>query len=440
MRNLFFALLAGGLFFTSCSKSDNIPDTIIPVDSTTTPITSPSIENFESGNKIEYTSASIPLTTGKWSFDNALIGTDANDKKNGSKSARLQESGKLSMNFDVVGGVFILSMANASYGADAAGSFSVWASANSGVSYTQVGIINTTGVLKTDSLLMNYPSKVRFQFRKTAGAAKINIDDIRFINVAIPPAPSTADDNNLLLGNPSTATYSIFNNYLMVKPYYALSYNKDEGKANWVSWHLDIRDLGTTSRQDDFRDDPDLPAIWYHATNTSYNGGGFDRGHNCPSGDRTATVPMNSSTFLMTNIMPQAPANNQGVWAHLEDSCRLLVQSGKEVFIICGSYGSGGTGNNGFATTIDNGNITVPSKLWKVIVVLPNGNSDYSRMSTGMRVIAVTMANDNGVNNNWKQYRTSVDAIEAAIGNNFDLLSNLPQSIQTVVEARVDNL
>ena len=157
MRNLFFALLAGGLFFTSCSKSDNIPDTIIPVDSTTTPITSPSIENFESGNKIEYTSASIPLTTGKWSFDNALIGTDANDKKNGSKSARLQESGKLSMNFDVVGGVFILSMANASYGADAAGSFSVWASANSGVSYTQVGIINTTGVLKTDSLLMNYP-------------------------------------------------------------------------------------------------------------------------------------------------------------------------------------------------------------------------------------------------------------------------------------------
>lgn len=440
MRNLCIAALAGILFFTSCGKSDSIPDNPIAIDTTTTPITSPSLENFESGTKAEYISASIPLTTGKWSFDNAVIGTDANDKKNGTKAARIQESGKLSMNFDVVGGVYILSIANASYGTDAAGSFSVWASGNSGVSYTQVGTINTTGVLKTDSLLMNYPSKVRFQFRKTAGAARINIDDIRFINVAIPPGPNFADDNSLLLGNPSTATYSIFSNYLMVKPYYALSYNKDEGKANWVSWHVDIRDLGTTSRQDDFREDPDLPATWYRASNTSYNGGGFDRGHNCPSGDRTATVPMNSSTFLMTNMMPQAPSNNQGVWAALEDSCRLMVQAGKEVFIICGSYGSGGTGNNGFATSIDNGNITVPSMLWKVVVVLPNGNGDYARMSTAMRVIAVTIPNDNGVNSNWKQYRTSVDAIEAAIGNNFDLLSNLSQSIQNVVEARIDNL
>ncbi len=440
MRNLFIAAITGGLFFASCSKSDSIPVAPIVIDSTTTPITSPTVENFESGNKAEYTSASIPLATGKWSFDNALIGSDADDKKNGTKSARIQEAGKLSMNFDVLGGVFILSMLHASYGSDASGSFTVWASTNSGVSYTQIGAINTTGVLKTDSLLVNFPSKVRLQFRKTAGAGRINIDDIRFLNVALPPVPSTADDNNLLLGNPSNATYSIFDNYLMVKPYYALSYNKSEGKANWVSWHVDIRDLGTTSRQDDFRDDPDLPATWYRASNSSYNGAGFDRGHNCPSGDRTANVTMNSSTFLMTNIMPQAPANNQGVWAHLEDSCRLLVQAGKEVFVVTGSYGSGGTGNSGFATSIDNGNITVPSTLWKVVVVISNGNNDYSRMSTSMRVIAVSMPNDNGVNNNWKQYRTSVDAIEAAIGNNFDLLSNLPSSIQTVVESRIDNL
>ena len=228
------------------------------------------------------------------------------------------------------------------------------------------------------------------------------------------------------------------NNYLMRKPYYATSYSSDRGKPNWVSWHLFANDLGTTPRQDDFREDVSLPAGWYQVTDASYNGAGFDRGHNTPSGDRTSTIEANSSTFLMTNMIPQAPYNNQIVWAAMEDSLRRLATLGYEVYIIMGNYGIGGTGNNGYASSIDAGRVTVPSNIWKVAVVIPNGNNDSSRVDVNTRIIAVDIPNTNTLFSNWKNYRVSVDAIEAATG--YDLLTRLPEILQADVEIKVDNL
>jgi endonuclease G len=224
---------------------------------------------------------------------------------------------------------------------------------------------------------------------------------------------------------------------LLAKPQYALSYHRDQAKPNWVSWHLNSGWLGRAARQDDFRADPDLPAGWYRATASSYTGSGFDRGHNCPSADRTNTVANNSATFLMTNIMPQAPRSNQQAWAALEDYCRSLLANSNELYIICGSYGKGGTGANGYATTLDQGRITVPARCWKVIVVLPTGSNDASRVSTSTRVIAIDMPNDNSVSPAWGSYRTSVDAIEAATG--YDFLSAVSSRVQQSVEAQVDN-
>lgn len=48
-----------------------------------------------------------------------------------------------------------------------------------------------------------------------------------------------------------------------------------------------------------------------------------------------------------------------------------------------------------------------------------------------------TTPNINTVSTDWKQYRTSVDAIEAATG--YDILSNVNSSVQSVIEAQVDN-
>ncbi len=118
---------------------------------------------------------------------------------------------------------------------------------------------------------------------------------------------------------------------------------------------------------------------------------------------------------------------------------RLVTQQGKEVYIICGSYGTGAIGNNGAANSIHDSRINVPAYLWKIAVVLPNGSSDLSRIDNN-RVIAVIMPNRNdvGISTSWKTFRVSVDEIEIATG--YNLLSNLPDAVQTAVEAVVDNL
>ncbi|MBT9392202.1 DNA/RNA non-specific endonuclease [Hymenobacter sp. NST-14] len=241
------------------------------------------------------------------------------------------------------------------------------------------------------------------------------------------------------MGNPSGAATNISmpTNYLLNKPEYALSYHRDRGTPTWVSWHLDASWSGSAARQNDFRADNTLPAGWYQVQGTSYSGSGFDRGHNCPSADRTSSVAANSATFLMTNMIPQAPNNNQITWAALENYSRTLLSQGNELYIIMGAYGRGGTGSAGYTETIDQGRIQVPARVWKVIVVLPVGNNDVSRVSTSTRIIAIDTPNQQGTTSNWGQYRTSVDAIEAATG--LDVLSALPASVQQVVEAKVDN-
>ncbi|GAB3232506.1 DNA/RNA non-specific endonuclease [Hymenobacter seoulensis] len=246
-------------------------------------------------------------------------------------------------------------------------------------------------------------------------------------------------DNNLALGNPSGAVADPYYywNYLVTKSQFSMSYHRDRGTPNWVSWHLSSAWLGSTPRQDNFAPDNTLPSGWYRVSSTSYTGSGFDRGHNCPSADRTASIADNSATFLMSNMIPQAPNNNQRTWANLENYCRTLVSAGNELYIIMGSYGKGGTGSAGYATTLDAGRVTVPARVWKVIVVLPNGTGDAARVTTSTRVIAIDTPNDNALNTSWSAYRTTVDAIESATG--YNLLSAVSSAVQTTVEARVDN-
>jgi endonuclease G, mitochondrial len=256
------------------------------------------------------------------------------------------------------------------------------------------------------------------------------------------PAPAQPSSVHLTMGNPSGAiTNTAYpTNYLLSKSQYALSYNNTTRIPNWVSWQLNNSWLGSTPRQDDFRADTSLPTGWYQVQGTDYQGSGFDRGHMAPSADRTNTVTNNSATFLMTNMIPQAPDNNQGVWANLESYSRSLVTSqGKELYIISGGYGAGGTGSNGYATTIAGGKIRVPARTWKVVIVLDTPGSGVSGVTTNTRVIAVDIPNTQGVRSaDWRSYRVTVDSIESKTG--YDFLSNVSTSTQSVIESRVDNL
>lgn len=316
-----------------------------------------------------------------------------------------------------------------------AGTYSVSTATINGIKFSASGTFTTTGLqtitLQGTGIAVNNST---YFYLISAGTATCSFP------VAVIPAPSgNFDNDHMLFGNPSRAASLVDStgNYLLRKQYYALSYHRDRGTPNWVSWHLFQNDLGSTSRQDDFRTDNTLPAGWYQVPANAFSGSGFDRGHNCPSGDRTSSVDANSSTFLMTNMIPQAPVMNQGIWANMEDSLRRLVNQGNEIYIIMGSYGTGGTGNTGLATTVNGGNVTVPSTVWKVALVIPNGNNDSSRVDNNTRLIAVSIANSNSSTGSWKNYRTSVDAIEAATG--YNLFDRLSVTLQGVIEARVDN-
>lgn len=251
---------------------------------------------------------------------------------------------------------------------------------------------------------------------------------------------NTSDNNHLLLGNPSDAQPCkvMVNNYLIDRSYYVASYNSQRGTPNWVSWHLDANDLGKTYRTDNFRADPELPASFYHVDESDYVSSGFDRGHNCPSGDRTNNTNANESTFLMSNMIPQAPKNNKRTWAGFEEYTRnTLVSRGNECYIIMGSYGTGGTGSKGRMQTIDQGKVTVPSRIWKVVVVIPAGDNDLERLSTGdVTIVAIdTPNNNNTIDNSWRKYITSVKAIEDSTG--YHLLTNLPKKVQAALKSKV---
>lgn len=391
-------------------------------------------EGFEAGGKTAYAAGNVTLGTGSWFMDDALTGNLSSDKKTGAWSARVRNSGTVRMNFNKTGAGTV-SIQHAEYGSDGSSTWQLWSSTNSGSSWTQVGSTVTTNsaTLQTASFTVNNANAIRFEIRKISGGAnRINFDNIQISNFAAPtPTPTPPTSEHLTMGNPSNAVTNVGQptNYLMVKTQYALSYHRDNGEANWVSWHLDNTWLGSTPRQDDFREDTTLPAGWYQVQETDYSGSGFDRGHMCPSGDRTISVSANSATFLMTNMIPQMPANNQGPWASLESYARTLVSQGNELYIV-----SGGQGLQYF---IANGHVAVPAQTWKVMIVLTNGSNDVGRVTTSTRTIAVVMPNSGSIGSDWRAYRVSVDQVEAITG--FDFFSNVSPSIQNVIEGVVDN-
>ena len=252
------------------------------------------------------------------------------------------------------------------------------------------------------------------------------------------PPKVSYENVNLMLGNPSAATSNPANanNYLILRPQYALSYNRDKEIPNWVSWQLNQSWIGTSPRSP-FAPDSTLPQDWYRVKPNDYTGTGFDRGHMIPAADRNRTQVDSEAVFLMTNILPQSPDNNRGPWEKLERYCRGLVEQGKELYIISGAAGTGGIGEVGYKTRIAGGKIAVPASTWKIIVVLERPGLGLGGVTNNTRVIAVVIPNRQGIkNDNWRAFKKSVRQIESLTGYNF--LPNVPKSTQNVLESKVD--
>jgi len=228
-------------------------------------------------------------------------------------------------------------------------------------------------------------------------------------------------DYQMQLGNPTAATVDTNNHthYLIQRTQYAMDYNDTTHQANWVSWSYTSTDTGGTDRQDSYSADTNLPTGFTRIGSATF-GTGLDRGHMCPSADRTTSVADNDATFLMSNMIPQASNNNRGLWATFETYCRNLASGESEVLITCGP-GDFGT------TSISNG-MKLPGSVWKVVVVAPSGTAlASSKVTPACRVIAINTPNTASVGSNWASYITTVEEIEAATGYTF--FSSLPTSV-----------
>lgn len=137
------------------------------------------VENFETGTKTSYAAANVTLSTGIWNFNDALLGNLSTDRKNGSQSARVRNSGTMTMQFDLAGANSV-TVQHAVFGSDGSSTWQLWYSTDGGSSFTQTGSTITTSstTLQTASFTPSVAGNVRFQIRKTDGTGnRVNFDD-----------------------------------------------------------------------------------------------------------------------------------------------------------------------------------------------------------------------------------------------------------------------
>src|SRR4051812_46338518 len=183
-------------------------------------------EGFETGTKTAYAIGDVTLSTGVWTFDDSLIGNLTTDHKVGSAAARVRNTGSLTMKFDV-SSAGTVTIQHAVFGTDGSSTWELWDSTNGGASFTKVGSTVTTSstTLSTASFTVNVSGNVRFSIRKVSGGT----NRLNFDNVTISAYSQQSASEHLVMGNPSNAVTSINQptNYLLDKPQYAVSYNRD---------------------------------------------------------------------------------------------------------------------------------------------------------------------------------------------------------------------
>ena len=123
---------------------------------------------------------------------------------------------------------------------------------------------------------------------------------------------------------------------IVVNRHYTIGYSYYFRQAKWA---LEIVDPDKTDveRFDNFRPDLRIPEL-FRADLADYEGSGFDRGHLVASANQAETEIQNSETFLLSNMSPQTPKFNRGIWKELEDSVRRLDEKKDilETYVICG--------------------------------------------------------------------------------------------------------
>lgn len=199
---------------------------------------------------------------------------------------------------------------------------------------------------------------------------------------------------------------------LIERTYFSLDYNESTEQANWVIYA--IHPFGETKRKDRFKEDPLVSTR--SATLKDYQKSGYDRGHLAPAGDMVNSKNAMEESFFMSNMSPQKPGFNRGIWKSLEDLMRSwakIFNSGQDYVVVGPVIGEANCG------TIGDG-VIVPCHYYRIYVDLETEVA-----------IGFILPNESG-SDQLHTYSVSIDSIEAITGIDFFPLLN--DSLENKIE------
>lgn len=201
---------------------------------------------------------------------------------------------------------------------------------------------------------------------------------------------------------------------------YTVSYNGDRRLPNWVAYELTPEETsGPAARQNRFVPDPEVPPH-ETATTDDYRHSGYDRGHMAPAGDMKWSEQAMRESFYLSNICPQHPALNRGIWKQLEDLVRKRAATRGSVYVVCGPIAAED------APRIGRQGVVVPQRFFKALLQEAEGR---------WSAIGFVFENEASDADLWV-HTLSIDSLERLTG--MDFFPHLPDSIETAVERETD--
>lgn len=202
---------------------------------------------------------------------------------------------------------------------------------------------------------------------------------------------------------------------------YTVSYNSDYRIANWAAYELTDEEVNNKNveRSNKFVPDPKVKGAT--AQSNDYTNSGFDRGHLAPAGDMRWSSKAMRESFYLSNICPQHPKLNRGIWKTLEEQTRVWALKYKEVYIATGPV------IDEDMRTIGLNKVAVPDYFYKVICVVADNkpvgigflfeNKDYKKTPLKSMVIPI-------------------DSVEKVTG--IDFFYKIPYPFQEQMESKIE--
>ena len=186
---------------------------------------------------------------------------------------------------------------------------------------------------------------------------------------------------------------------------FTLCYREEYELAEWVAYCLTSAELTkNTTRSNNFHSDTKISTD--SATPEDYTRSGFDRGHLAPAADMAFSTAAMNDSFLMSNMSPQKPAFNRGIWKKLEEQVRKWAADFGAVFVISGPILEKPASEY---ASIGKNAVCVPEYFYKVLL---------TKSGDSLIAVAFVFPNDNAKGSIW-DYAVSVDELEERTGLDF---------------------